>query len=103
MERDRAASKYANDPRVEWLPNSVATCKVAAGSLAYDLSHDYLSHWDREVFDDEWLEVRFQVSSHGGDSWHVYLVSASRSQEMTSGDGFLFLDAALYQLVGDPQ
>ncbi len=99
MERDRANSKYRNDPRVEWTTGGgLRTCQIDPQSVPSQLPTDILE-WDGVVYSDETIEFYNWYQPTG---WHVRLRSPDRILRVSPEDGFDCLDDALHAVLGEP-
>lgn len=80
MQRQRARSKFEDDPRIDW---QVDRCVLRPADLP-GKNQMPLSDlgWDGEIFDDEHVEVR---STTSGSSWQIFLVSPLGEKELTWG------------------
>lgn len=115
MERERANSKYDEDPRVDWIPGNdprardhaeggVFLCEIKPGvlpSMPPEPHSDFL--WDFVIYSDEVVRVGSADGDSQRDMHAAFLVSAVGRQKALCGHGgYLTLDRMLQLLIGEP-
>lgn len=100
MERERAESKYGQDPRVRWIPASKILCRVDAADVPTVLPQSDLG-WDGKIYSDEWVE--FGEPNENGVEWKIFLATVGSRRSLMRWGGYHNLDRALAVVLGEPR